>query len=57
MRVDAIEFAGSRRKQFLADIIRRVKTLAIDPGVSAFSFVDKVTTEFLARSVDARLKD
>ena len=49
------------RRQFLvhldADIIRRVKILAIERGVSASSLVSEAMTEFLRRSGDARPTD
>lgn len=52
---------GAGRRQFLvhidADVIRRVKILAIDRGVTASSLVEKAITEFLARGDDARPKD
>lgn len=52
---------GAGRKQFLvhidADVIRRVKILALDRGASASSLVEKAITEFLARSADARPQD
>ena len=44
---------GPSRKQFLvhidADVIRRVKILAIDRGVSASSLVQEAIVEFLSR--------
>lgn len=44
---------GSERRQFLvhidADLIRRVKILAIDRGVSASSLVQQSLIEFLNR--------
>lgn len=49
------------RKQFLvhidADVIRRVKILALDREVSASSLVEEALIEFLARSTDARPQD
>lgn len=49
---------GAGRKQFLvhidADVVRRVKILALDREVSASSLVEKALIEFLARSADAR---
>ncbi|MCG7351399.1 MULTISPECIES: ribbon-helix-helix protein, CopG family [Roseomonas] len=49
------------RKQFLvhidADVIRRVKILALDRGVSASSLVETAIADFLARSADARPQD
>lgn len=49
------------RKQFLvhidADVIRRVKILALDREVSASSLVEQSLIEFLARSADARPQD
>nr|WP_294563057.1 CopG family transcriptional regulator [uncultured Rhodopila sp.] len=51
------ESEGPARKQFLvhidADVIRRVKILAIDRGVSASSVVQQAIVEFLSRSQQA----
>ena len=47
------EGEGPARKQFLvhidADVIRRVKILALDRGVTASSLVQEAIVEFLSR--------
>ena len=50
---DRTDSEGPARKQFLvhieADVIRRVKILALDRGVSASSLVQEAIVEFLSR--------
>jgi hypothetical protein len=54
------ESKGPARKQFLvhidADLIRRVKILALDRGVTASSLVQEAIVEFLSQGQQPRTK-